>query len=275
MKKKLIMFLLVAVVSITSVFTGCFSDNTFGEFGYNGVYLQAFAVKEISAEEAKTVLSNYGTGLSLAANSAINNPELAAKSIDSKAVSGLTDDDIYSIVDENEVAAKVQSILNSYSGCEITTYYYVENESDKQSKTDILQGTDFKNMLESNEFTSFSQLIAKYLIAYPTLIDYMEEKNKQFKESGQSNIAPFNNIFTYHNDADGNLVIQTSDYAEIAASVGGGIGCNFRQDAEILYDSEFKISKWHTSLGIWSATPQGTMKQGYILEVEFNWIPKN
>lgn len=59
-----------------------------------------------------------------------------------------------------------------------------------------------------------------------------------------------------------------------STSVGGRIGCSYRHNSEILYDYENKISKWQTSFGVYSSTPRGTMKQGYILEIEYNWIVK-
>ena len=129
-------------------------------------------------------------------------------------------------------------------------------------------------MLTTNQHVPFSQLIAKYILAFPTLIDSMETRNEEYRNSEESLVAPFTNIFSYHTNAKGELVIHTRDFAEIPSSVGGGIGCSYRQDTEILYDADNKMQKWQTSLGLYSATPHGTMKQGYILEVEFNWIQK-
>jgi len=37
------------------------------------------------------------------------------------------------------------------------------------------------------------------------------------------------------------LIIQIRDYAEIVSSVGGGIGCFYRQDIEIINDNEGKM----------------------------------
>ena len=70
------------------------------------------------------------------------------------------------------------------------------------------------------------------------------------------------------------MIIQSRDFAEIASSVGGGVGCSYRQDTEIVYDAEGKMVLWQTSLGISSSAPQGTMRQGYILEMSVEWIEK-
>jgi hypothetical protein len=42
----------------------------------------------------------------------------------------------------------------------------------------------------------------------------------------------------------------------------------------MVYDEEGKLVKWQSSLGVYTATPSGTMKQGYILEMDFNWVVK-
>ena len=160
------------------------------------------------------------------------------------------------------------------AGCIITTKYYVESSDAMQNKEDTLIGTDFKNMLENNQFVPFNQLVAKNVIIFDELIEYMEEQNKLFASSSAALIAPFRSIFSYHTDKAGNLVVQTRDFAEIPSSVGGGIGCSYRQDTEIVYDSEGKMTLWQTSLGLYSSSPQGTMQDGYILEMQVNWTEK-
>ena len=172
---------------------------------------------------------------------------------------------------QNEV---VRSILTNYAGCYITTKYYLENSDNLQSKTDKIVGTDFKSFLIDNQFTPFNQLVAKNIVAYDELIDYMEEENTRFQNSDLGLIAPFKTIFSYHTGEDGNLIIQSRDFAEIASSVGGGVGCSYRQDTEIVYDAEGKMILWQTSLGISTSAPQGTMRQGYILEMHVEWIEK-
>ena len=151
---------------------------------------------------------------------------------------------------------------------------YLETSEDIQTKTDKLVGTDFKNFLIDNQFTPFNQLVAKNVVAYDELIDYMEEENTRFQNSDVGLIAPFKTIFSYHTGEDENLIIQSRDFAEIASSVGGGVGCSYRQDTEIVYDMEGKMVLWQTSLGISTSAPQGTMRQGYILEVQVEWIEK-
>ena len=102
----------------------------------------------------------------------------------------------------------------------------------------------------------------------------MEEENIRFQNSDVGLIAPFKTIFSYHTGEEGNLIIQSRDFAEIASSVGGGVGCSYRQDTEIVYDMEGKMVLWQTSLGISTSAPQGTMRQGYILEMHVEWIEK-
>ena len=252
--KFLAIIMLLVMMCCSFLLSGCFGNPSvpvkFGEFGYNGRYLTAFATQTILPSQAKQILSNNMGGINT----------LSAKTLAASAS-----------VDPTPDQTLIDFVLAQYSGCQITTKFYVEGSEDQLTKSDYLIGTDLKSMLEENKFTPFSQLVAKYVLCFPNLIDNMEQLNAEFRASQESIVAPFANIFTYHTNEKGELVIQTRDFAEIPSSVGGGIASSYRQDTEILYDAQNKIQKWQTSLGLYSATPQGTMKQGYILEVEFNW----
>ena len=265
MKKVKIISLLLALAMAFSL-CACSSEETteqkesvqFGTFGYNGAVLTDYAVSAITAEKAKEILplSNNKEMEEVASTMSLRN-----------VIGSSTEDSVL----PNEV---VRSILTNYAGCYITTKYYLETSEDIQTKTDKLVGTDFKSFLIENQFTPFNQLIAKNVVAYDELIDYMEEENARFQNSDVGLIAPFKTIFSYHTGEDGNLIIQSRDFAEIASSVGGGVGCSYRQDTEIVYDMEGKMVLWQTSLGISTSAPQGTMRQGYILEMHVEWIEK-
>ena len=231
----------------------------FGTFGYNGAVLTDYAINTITAEKAKEILP-----LS-------NNKESQVVGVSTMSLRNVIGSDTEDSILLNEV---VRSILTNYAGCYITTKYYLETSEDVQTKTDKIVGTDFKSFLIDNQFTPFNQLVAKNVVAYDELIDYMEEENTRFQNSDLGLIAPFKTIFSYHTGEDGNLIIQSRDFAEIASSVGGGVGCSYRQDTEIVYDAEGKMVLWQTSLGISSSAPQGTMRQGYILEMSVEWIEK-
>lgn len=242
--------LLSMFLSCLFVLTGCFGGggapvNQFGEFGYNGIYLTSFATADIDSEKAKEMITS---------NSSAVASVMSAGSLPDSLL--------------------VNSITSRFAGCKITTKFYVEGSEDASIKTDYVVGTELKNMIANNEFVSFSQLVAKYIVCYPAMIDYMESLNQEFKQTPEADIAPFKNIFSYHTNNNRELVIHTRDFDEIPASVGGGVGCSYMQDTEILYDKDNKIQKWQTSLGLRSATPEGTMKQGYILEMQFEWEKK-
>ncbi len=272
MKKFKIISLLLVLVLACSLCACSSEENAvkennnvvqFGTFGYNGALLTDYAVNCISAEKAKEILP-----LS-------NNKESEVVSM----VEGASTMSLRNVIEantENNVLPNevVRSILTNYAGCYITTKYYLENSEDIQTKTDKLVGTDFKSFLIENQFIPFNQLVAKNVVAYDELIDYMEEENTRFQNSDVGLIAPFKTIFSYHTGEDGNLIIQSRDFAEIASSVGGGVGCSYRQDTEIVYDMEGKMVLWQTSLGISTSAPQGTMRQGYILEMSVEWIEK-
>ena len=259
-RQRFLALALSALVCGTLLFTACDDEQStarrFGEFGYNGRYLTAFTSKDINAPEAKNILTTN------------MNTNYVEEQSDVVTLAGVE----YMAVEGEEET--VNFLIAKYAECVITTKYYVEGEDEPSTKVFNLRGTDFKNMIEENFFAPFSQVVARYLVCYPGVIDEMEGLNEEFKASEESKVAPFNNIFSYHTDLAGNLVLHIRDFAEIPSSIGGGVGCSYRQDSEILFDTENKISKWQTSLGLYTATPDGTMKQGYILEMAFEWIIK-
>ena len=266
-KRILSIITLVILLSTTLVFTGCRgketssdydsdqkAENQFGEFDSNGKILITYATVEISASEAKEIILKNANNMQLDFG---------------EALPGVREDDLPLPSDE-----VVKKYMKLYSDCTAKTTYYL-NDGKEVLKSDFLQGTDFKDIVENNMFTPFNQLVAKMIIVFPELIDYMEEQNKEFRESDSGDTVPFSNIFTYHKDQHGNLVIQCRDFAEIPSSEAGGVGCSYRQDTEIVFDSNNKISDWQTSLGVYTASPQKTIKQGYILKVNFAWTEKH
>ena len=273
--KKLLLIILSVIICFASVGLVACDKNTsnvgsessqFGEFSYKGKMLKEYAVNTITAEQAKEMLAK-SDGIS--AFKVAGQKTLSVTTFGVSTMSLNTERE--NCYPSDEV---VNSILQNFAGCNVTTQYYIEDSDNVQLKTDKLTGIDFKSVLQQNHFTPFNQLVAKNIIVYDGLIDYMEEQNKEFAMSDMGLVAPFKTIFSYHTDADGNLIIQIRDYAEIASSVGGGIGCSYRQDTEIVYDESGKMVVWQTSLGISSSTPQGTMREGYILEMSVEWIEK-
>lgn len=256
MRKKVVLtFVLALCLCCSYVFSGCFwgggddLSTRFGEFGYKGIYLTKFSSKNIQPSEAKEILSQNINNMSRLRTLAATEIPKPGQNL-------------------------IEFVLSEYSGCQIVTKFYIDNSNEQSSKTDYLIGTDLKTMVTENKFSPFSQLVAKNIICFPELIDAMEGLNKDFQQSNTTLIAPFSTVFSYHTDSEGRLVIHSRDFSEIPSSVGGGIAASYRQDTEMLYDSQNKLIKWQTSLGLYSAAPQGTMRQGYILEVEFIWEQK-
>ena len=255
MKKKRFLTLFIAALScVFTIFMASCSNvkKYFGEFGYCGKYLTDYAVGSISAIDArglilrKTAKSNYASPYSTVTD--IIGEETAPSPSDEE----------------------INSVLNTYASCEITATYYDE-KGNKQTHLFTETGIDLKADLKDNVFTPSNRIRAKYLLINLEILDYMEAMNARFNESTDKSTIPFNDIYTYGYDKNSNLVVKMSDYSEIPSSVSGGIGCNFRQDIEIVYDAENKVTKWQTSLGIIIAGQEGTIKQGYILELDFDW----
>ena len=265
MKKFVITFLslLLAITSVLSLsscgkrdgFLGLFGNKIkrFGVFGSFGEFLAENAIEEISANQAKELIQANATTYSQNISSFI--PPTREGNLP------LPSDDY------------VAYFMSTYADCTAVTTYYVDDDKE-ETKDDFIQGTDFKAILEDNAFTPFNQLLARIVIVFPEIIDYMENENAAFKKSDAYDVAPFKTLFSYHTNKDGNLVIQCRDFSEIPASEAGGVGCSFRQDTEIVFGNDNKVVLWQTSLGVYTSSPTGTIEQGYILKVEFNWHEK-
>lgn len=248
MNKKLRRFIVLSSLGLM-VLSSCGekanNKKYFGDFSYNGKFLNEYASKDISAYEAKELINYTNTQVKLRSHSLLDL--------------------------ENEA---VISILSNYSSLTATTKYYVDGSFEEQVREDVYQGTDFLSLIENNNYEPFGQMNVKYLFVDDGIIDYMEEKNDEFKNDKSNVICPFSTPYTYHSNEKDNLIIQTHSFAELPASINGGIGSAYREDCEIIFDKEGKISFWQSSLGIYTSTPTGTIRQGYIFTVDFSWNVK-
>ncbi len=219
-------------------------NSKFGDFGYKGMFLTEYATQQITVEQAKDLveISNTGHANQNRANKATND--------------------------------NVNTVLTKYASLKTLVKYYISDREEQQVRTDIYQGTDFKNLLESNHYEPFGQMSVRYIFVDDDLLDDMEEQNAQFQESSQHIVSPFNEPYTYHTNEDNKLIVQTHCFAELPASTGGGIGSTFREDCELIFDEEGKITFWQSSLGLYTSTPTGTVREGYIFEVAFEWTSK-
>ena len=260
MKKHIKSALVIALAASQALaFCGCAGDpvepvkKMFGKFDYYGVYLTEYAVRAISSAEAKAkVLKNHiEAAISPASNAA------RADGTQKRTISPSAE-----LADE---------IFARYSECNVTTTYYDNGETTAKKKTDKYSGTELRNMITQNYVSPYAQMYATNIIAFDDLIEYMDQMNASITTADN---LPFDKYFTYHLDSNDNFIVHTSDFSEISSSTGGGISTSFRQDTEIVYDSTYKVSKWQTSLGLNIATPTGTISQGYILEMDFDWTVK-
>ncbi len=219
----------------------------FGYFGHNGTYLTEYAVSEIDVDEAKTLVG----GKSQQARAL---PRAAAN-----------------ISEESE---DVKSILGRYASLTTKVYYYVAGNDEQQVREELFQGTDLQAILHANSYSPFGQMNVKHLHLNETLLDELEAENAAFRASEESLISPYQNLYTYHKDSYGALVVQSHYFAELPSSVNGGIGATFRQDCEMQFDGEGKIRMWQSSLGLYTSTPTGTSSEGYIFSSTFEWTLK-
>jgi len=219
----------------------------FGIFSYNGTFLKEYACKTITSEEAKTLL---------------------------KSETNTTKRMLKTGYDSETSMETAKSILTKCAGLVVTTKYYIDDSDKQQERKDLFQGTDFMNLLIENHYVPFGEMNVKFLFVDTGLIDYMESENVSFKLDEANLVAPFIEPYTYHSNDENHLIIQTHSFAELPASINGGIGSTFREDCELVFDEEGKINLWQASLGLYTATPTGTVREGYIFEASFEWLSK-
>lgn len=245
--------------------------NMFGQFAYGVHALTQMAKDTITAAQARKLVGNNQLKLVASAKSGI---ATSADGEEAPIAPAPTEDEQNPTPTENDgikpCAEMVQALQSKYGGVNVTTKYYVEGSDEQKVKFDEVRGNDYVDLVTGNRFTPFNQLTARHLYVYEELIDFMNGENDNF----DSNAAPFKAPFTYHLDAKENFIIQTHYFTGISSSVSGGISCYYQQDTEILYDAQNKISRWQSSLGVILSTPDGTVHQGYILEMQFDWVEK-
>ncbi|MCR5490874.1 MAG: hypothetical protein K6F32_01960 [Bacilli bacterium] len=240
------LFLAASAALLASCDFGGTSPKTFGLFGHKGVYLTEHAEAEITLSEAKRL---------------VNMSSSSAARLQKR--SELSEED-----------PAVKSILARFGSLGVSAAYYIDGSEERQVRTDLYQGTDFLYLLKENTYFPFAQMNVKYIYIDGSLLDSLEEENAKFREDPTNLVSPFVNPYTYHRDAQGELVLQTHHFAELPSSVNGGIGATFRQDCELSYDGEGKLKHWQSSLGLYTSTPTGTSLEGYIFEATFEWTLK-
>ena len=224
--------------------TGLAPEKRFGIFGHSGIYLPEYAVAEITLPEAKDLIDIKSSA-----------PKALRRSLE----------------DEDET---VKAILAQYACLTISVNYYVSGAEEEQVRVDLYQGTDFFALLDENSYAPFGQMNVKYVYVDDGLLDGLEEENAKFHEDLKNLVSPFDRPYTYHRSEAGELILQTHHFAELPSSVNGGIGATFRQDCELVFDPEGKITLWQSSLGLYTSTPTGTALEGYIFEASFAWTSK-
>ena len=237
---------LLATISLASCQKNKGSDAKFGNFDYNGIFLKEYAAKEITNNEAKDLVDVASTSGLVRTRQEVNKPDIN----------------------------NVQAVLTKYGSLTTIVKYYISDKEEQQVRKDLYQGTDFKALLESNHYEPFGQMSVKYIFVDDYLLEDIERLNDEFEQSYSYYVTPFNQPYTYHTTEDNRLILQTHNFAELPASTCGGIGSTFREDCELLFDEEGKITFWQSSLGLYTSTPTGTVREGYIFEVEFEWTAK-
>ena len=258
MKKKIIAVIasILLIAQCALLFTGCGDkDKQFGEFTYYGKKLIDYAVNDISSGELKKLV---GRSLNVGTVNSSGTEDESSKSGETPPPApdrGLIDE-----------------LTTNYATCKILVKLYENGSKNPIEYSYVVQGTDYYKIVSTNEYRLNDQIIVRSLTLYSDLVDYMDSENEKFHT--EKSTAPFTDIYTYHTDKKGNAVIKQRAFVEIPATQNGGVGCAYRQDIEMVYDSEAKITKWQSSMGIYTTTPNGTTQQGYILEMEFAWNEK-
>ena len=233
----------------------CGEEEKFGLFDNDGEVLVENAHEPITAEEAKKLISENAEASGQRVNGSLKSEVPGGMPLPTDVL--------------------VTDFTTKYSSCTVTTTYYGEDGESTQSK--FFQSAELKEMLQKNEFSPFSQLLIKYAVIFPDVITYMEAQNEAFRQSPEYDLAPVQELFSYYTNRDGNLVIQIKSFEnlELSGGTAGGVNSVYRQDIEIVYDENNKISFWQGSMGITVAMPDGEVKQGCVMKAEFAWEEKS
>ena len=266
MKKILLTFLmLICLFSFTSCSNSTNLEKGFFKFLQNGKALEEYAKNQIKESKIVEIVKKQYS-------------DLENKSNTVKLTSAITDltEEEGNTIPQTLTEDEIGTYLSTYGGLSIVTNYLPDNEKNKfEQKEDKIFGTQLKTVIQRNYYELYGQIEAAILVLNEDIINYLQSLDEKFQNSKYKKIAPFNNAVTYHQDAMGYPVIHISDFAELPASVVGGIGCFYRQDIEAVYDNENKIKIWQTSLGVYTSTPNGTVYEGIILKIDFDWALKD
>ena len=224
-------------------------DNTFGLFQVNGDYLTSYKTSDITLPEAKSDIGAVTTSNVKKAN------YLAEES-----------------------TSTVDDILTNYSSLEGVSHCYVLNEETTEYEivdysTTVMSG-NFKSVLDDNEFALNEGISAHFLYVDDDILDDCEQMNEDFIASGESTLAPFKNVYSYHEKVENNeksFVLRTNSYKQISSDEAGGATCTFIQQNEILYSSNGLAQKFQSSLGISIADKNNTVEFGTNYSVDFTW----
>ena len=174
--KTISLLLLLGLVACNKV-----EKASFGEFSYRGIFLTEYATKQINVDEAKKLVDV----------SSYSNKPMAKRANN----------------DYKEDADDINTVLKRYGSLLTTVKYYVSEENKQQVRQDLYQGTDYKNLLESNYYEPFGQMSVRYLFVNDGLLDEMEARNVEFDQESGYLVNPFNQPYTYHTNEDKQLII--------------------------------------------------------------------
>lgn len=248
-------------------FSACQQDESapvhkeFGQFSQYGYMLTSFATREIGLDEAVGKL----TSSSRQAMTVAYLPEPLP-------------------TDESTITA----MLKRSNHIVVTAKFFKEGSEEMQVEVSDQTGLVVNDYLKKNTINAATGLSIKNLYLTDAGLRFMDEENKKFKESDDYINVPFANLYTYHTDEQANhLIVQMHDFVDIPASaLSGGVNCYYRQDTEILYDilpldnnnlsgpRYARISKWQTSLGSVVSTAADSIHEGYVFQVEVEWLEK-
>ncbi len=260
-KVQKILVVMMCLLASTLVVTSCrkgAEHMSFGTFKQNGYSLTSYATKELSANEFRTLLS----GGKQHASSVAYLPKPAP-----------ADEDV------------VNALINISNHIVVTTRFFKEGSDEMQEEVSDQAGVVVGNYLKENTIHTATGLTVKNLYLTQNVLEFMETENANFKKSeGYSNV-PFANLYTYHTDENNSLIVQMHDFVDIPASaMSGGVNCYYRQDTEIMYEivaapdlsgCYARIRKWQTSLGAVISTAANSIGDGFVFEVEIEWIERN
>lgn len=248
--KKIFAGLFVLICGLSLFACDFSSPEQFGYFTHNGYALKTFVSNDLNFSEASEMLTKN----SISSTSAIN--------------------DVSSVSFGNVLTSEqIVQIKKMFSSVKINITFF-NDENNQITERFELSVTTMGEMLEGNTYNvAGGSIVVNNIALTADLLTHYENLNEEFKNSTKSENAPYNNMYSYHTDTNGNFVLAVNDYSDNGSTIIGSSTTEIHQ-TQSQYNELNLITRYQSSFGFRYHSPSGTQYVGSVLEVTFDWIDK-